>query len=130
MKTLLKILVFAVVVSFSFLGCEMPDDEGKIVVTNQTENETDVIIAVYAKFENEDSYTLRWSSSDGAGYMQDASFYVETGNYDVRVYVRQESSLFPYYKETYFETGYKNPVKVEEDEYSFIYYDGKGVYQK
>ena len=28
------------------------------------------------------------------------------------------------------ETGYKNPVKVEEDEYSFVYYDGKGIYQK
>ena len=30
----------------------------------------------------------------------------------------------------YTETGYKNPVKVEEDEYSFVYYDGKGIYQK
>ena len=30
----------------------------------------------------------------------------------------------------YTEIGYKNPVKVEEDEYSFIYYDGKGIYQK
>lgn len=130
MKNVLKTFVFAVLASVSLLGCEMPDDEGKIVVTNQAENETDVILAVYAKLENEDSYTLCWSSSDGAGYMQDASFYVETGNYDVRVYVRQESSLFPYYSETYFETGYKNPVKVEEDEYSFIYYDGKGIYQK
>ena len=108
----------------------MPDNKGKIVVTNQAENETDVIIAVYAKPEGLDSYSLYWSSADGAGYMQDAYFYIESGNYDVRVYVRKQTAFFPYYTETYFETGYKNPVKVEEDEYSFIYYDGKGIYQK
>ena len=58
--------------------------------------------------------------------MQDAYFYIESGNYDLKVWGRKQSSLFPFYTET----GYKNPVKVEEDEYSFVYYDGKGIYQK
>lgn len=85
----------------------MPDNKGKIVVTNQAENETDVIIAVYAKPENEDSYSLYWSNTEGAGYMQDAYFYIESGNYDLKVWVRKQTSLFPYYIEDYFKTAIK-----------------------
>lgn len=130
MKKIFNVLLL-VFVSILFYSCQTsPENKEKIVVTNQAENETDVIIAVYAKPEGLDSYSLYWSSADGAGYMQDAYFYIESGNYDVRVYVRKQTAFFPYYTETYFETGYKNPVKVEEDEYSFIYYDGKGIYQK
>lgn len=129
MKNIFRACVFAALFLI-FFGCEMPENKGKIVVTNQAENESDVIIAVYAKSEGENSYSLYWSSADGAGYLQDAYFYVECGNYDVRVYVRKQTAIFPYYTEAYFGTGYKNPVKVEEDEYSFIYYDGKGIYQK
>lgn len=129
MKIFCKYYVFALLFLI-FSACEMPDNKGKIVVTNQAENETDVIIAVYAKPENENSYSLYWSNTEGAGYMQDAYFYIESGNYDLKVWVRKQTSLFPYYIEDYFKTGYKNPVKVEEDKYSFVYYDGKGIYQK
>ena len=115
MKNFFKYYVFALLFLI-FTSCEMPDNKGKIVVTNQAENGTDVIIAVYAKPENEDSYSLYWSNTEGAGYMQDAYFYIESGNYDLKVWGRKQSSLFPFYTET----GYKNSVKVEEDEYSFI----------
>lgn len=125
----IKPLVLFLFAAFMFSACQMDDGEGKIVVTNYSEEENDVITAVYAKLEDEDAYTLRWSSSDGAKSMEDASFYTDEGSYDVRVYVRKSSELFSYYYETYFETGYKNPVKVEEDEFSFVNYDGNGIYQ-
>lgn len=124
-----KMSVLILPLIFLISACQVDDSEGKIVVTNYSEEENDVITAVYAKLENEDAYILRWSSSDGAKFLEDAAFYVEEGKYDVRVYVRKSADLFPYYYETYFETGYKNPVKVEEDEFSFVNYDGKGIYQ-
>lgn len=124
-----KMSVLILPLIFLISACQADDSEGKIVVTNYSEEENDVITAVYAKLENEDAYILRWSSSDGAKFLEDAAFYVEEGKYDVRVYVRKSSDLFPYYYEKYFETGYKNPVKVDEDEFSFVNYDGKGIYQ-
>ena len=97
MKKIFNVLLL-VFVSILFYSCQTsPENKGKIVVTNQAENETDVIIAVYAKPEGLDSYSLYWSSADGAGYMQDAYFYIESGNYDVRVYVRKQTAFFPYY---------------------------------
>ena len=48
MKNVCIYYVFALLFLI-FFSCKMPENKGKIVVTNQVENETDVIIAVYAK---------------------------------------------------------------------------------
>ena len=49
MKKIFNVLLL-VFVSILFYSCQTsPENKGKIVVTNQAENETDVIIAVYAK---------------------------------------------------------------------------------
>lgn len=126
-KFKLSVLILPLILLIS--ACQVDDSgEGYIVVTNYSEEENDVITAVYAKLEDEYAYTLRWSNSDGAKSMEDASFCADEGKYDVRVYVRKPSDILPYYYETYFETGYKNPVKVKEGEFSFVNYDGKGIY--
>lgn len=122
-----SILIILLLISVVSCNFSMPENKGKIVVTNQAENQTDKIIAVYAKSEDASDYVLYWNNEDGASYYEDAAFYIENGKYDVMIYVQKDNFFL---NTESFQTGYKNPVEVKTDEYSFIYYDGNGIYQK
>lgn len=104
----------------------MPDGTGKILVVNNSEE--DLIVGVYGKLQDEDTYML-YCDNTYAKESQDVYFYVEPGKYDLKVIVKQKLSDGFYFPPTEFPTPYKQPVVVKEMETSIIYYDGKGIYQ-
>ena len=125
MKSLVKFALFFLGIFF-FSGCSlMPDGTGKILVVNNSEE--DLIVSVYGKLQDEDTYMLYCDNSH-AKESQDVYFYVEPGKYDLKVIVKQKLSD-GFYFPTEFPTPYMQPVVVKEKETSIIYYDGKGIYQ-
>lgn len=119
------LIAFAIIL---FYSCQTyPENEGKLTVTNLSENETDKIIAVYTRLYGTEDWILQWQNSEGKGIQEDAVMYLEENKYDVLVYVRREGFL---YDETLtFETGYKNPIEITENNYTIITFDGKGIYK-
>ena len=104
------------------LACnlELPNNEGKIVIVNQTENEMAVITDVWIHGEGSTEWVSRWAGAVEEGY--DVSIIVEPGSYDIRIRVN-----YLFYTRIY-ETGYKQPIAVGNKKVKYIIFDGNGIY--
>lgn len=120
-----RILVFISVVLF-FTGCQTyPDAKGKVIVSNDSSSGFDSIKYIYTRqADSETGWTLVWSDDKGKGKNESASFFLDTGSYDVKITVR---NFFTYNE---YITGYKHPIKIEKSAVSILSFDGKGIYSK
>ncbi len=127
MKKIVNLLFLALITTL-FYSCQAyPENKGKLTVSNLSENENDKITAVYTRLYETEDWILQWQNSAGKGVCEDAVMYLSENKYDVLVYVRRENDH--YYVMLQFETGYKNPVKITENNYTIVAFDGKGIYK-
>ena len=119
--SLITVLLYSCQISPNY-----PENKGKLTVSNLSENDNDKIIAVYTRVYETKDWILQWQNPEGKKVQEDAVMYLTEDKYDVLVYVRRDN--FFYYTTLTFQTGYKSPVKVTENNFTIIAFDGKGIY--
>lgn len=128
MKNIFTLFLITFIITLFYSCQSYPENQGKLTVSNFSENENDKITAVYTRLYGTESWSLQWQSSEGKGVQEDAVMYLVQDKYDVLVYVCRKNSPY-YYELLTFETGYKNPVEITECNYTIIAFDGKGIYK-
>ena len=126
MKKLLSTLLLCVTSVLLFTACEAytgEDGQGKLVINN-TVTDTRYIAYVWCKLEDESGYTLYWRNASTS--QSACNLYLDAGKYNVIIGVYNPELLINNYEE--YQTGYKHPIEIKEGEYSFLCFDGNGIY--
>ena len=109
-----------------FLSCTMSTPgQGQLVIRNEGSGYT--VLSVWCRNADDADaagWTKIWSGTAGEG--EKAWADLPEGKYDVKIEVLKICPEFVY---TTYETGYKDPVSVCGQEYSFVTFDGRGVYK-
>jgi hypothetical protein len=110
-----------------FFSCDigLKSGEGRLVVTNNSANASDVVTEVWTRVYNSDEWLAKWNGNKAVG--ADASINLAEGSYDIRVVVERTALNLSTEIKT-FETGYKAPITLSASDYKFIIFDGEGIY--
>jgi hypothetical protein len=115
--------------AFFFLSCRvsLDYDHGEFVVLNKSESAFLVITDVYLRSSGSSFWVNMWhgSCAGGKGAETELSFTARPGIYDVRIRVEQGFLFYSFY-----ETGYRHPIKLGNGSFKFVVFDGNGIYDR
>jgi hypothetical protein len=120
-------LFFILLLVSLFFSCNigLKSGEGRLVVTNNSTNTSDVVTEVWTRVYNSGDWLAKWNGNKALD--EEASIDLATGSYDVRVVVKR-TALNLSTETISFETGYKAPITLSASDYKFIIFDGGGIY--
>ena len=119
-----KIFLF-ILPLFFFLSCTLnTENEGTLVVSNHSENTSQIISEIYVKERESSGYTKLWNGR----LKKNSSEFIclKPGNYSVQVKVTEQGVLYDYVS-TY-TTGYNIYKPIREDAFVNVAFDGNGIY--
>jgi len=119
-----KIFLFILPLFFLFSCTLNTENEGTLVVSNHSENTSQIISEIYVKERESSGYTKLWN-----GRLKNNSsefICLKPGNYSVQIKVTEQGVLYDYVS-TY-TTGYNIYKPIREDSFVNVAFDGNGIY--
>jgi hypothetical protein len=104
---------------------DIGEEKGTLAVQNQSYNPALEITDVWLRNAETMDWVNQWygSCAGSADYITELSFPVPPGSYDVRIKVNGYGHFYNFY-----ETGYRQSVRIGGGDYKFIIFDGQGIY--
>ena len=115
------------VLSVLFSSCMMKDNTGSICIRNEAEDNSLLIVGVYAKEKEQSGYSRIWTGNLAAGSSE--FIRIDEGEYSVGIVVAGTCSQgCPVEWTTQAGTGYNVYKRVNSGNCIYVTFDGKGVF--